>query len=181
MGKVKQSLNSLLLCLFEAVIGILLLINPVDFTSGIIIAFGIVLALNGVGSIVKYFRMNAKEAMTSQILMKGLLFLLGGVFCILQSRWFVATFPLLTMLYGVVLLVIGIGKVQWTADLIRLKEDKWHLMALNAAVSLICAAVILFHPMGTTRVLWMFTGASLIVEAVFDLAALFMNSKKKAV
>ena len=44
----------------EILIGILLLINPVGFTSSIIVAFGIVLTIMGIGQIIKYFRTDAE-------------------------------------------------------------------------------------------------------------------------
>ena len=39
-----------------------------------------------------------------------------------RSGWFIAAFPVLTMLYGVATLVTAFGKLQWTADLLRLKH-----------------------------------------------------------
>lgn len=44
MKKIDRNVGNLVMCIAEAVIGILLLVNPVGFTSGIIIALGIVLA-----------------------------------------------------------------------------------------------------------------------------------------
>ena len=48
MSKPKQGISSILLSIAEIVIGILLFINPVGFTSGIIVAFGILAAVAGV-------------------------------------------------------------------------------------------------------------------------------------
>ena len=178
MQMLKRNISSAAVCIFEAVVGVLLLINPVGFTSGIIIACGIAMMFTGIISIVKYFRMDAREAASGQLLLKGLLALLVGAFCTFKSQWFVVTFPLLTMLYGIVILVIGIGKIQWTVDMVRLKCGKWQIMALSAVISLVCAIVILTRPFSTTAVLWMFMGASMLVGAVFDLLAVFANKQK---
>ena len=35
---------------------------------------------------------------------------LGGAFCAFNSRWFIATFPVITLIYGVIILVAGIRK-----------------------------------------------------------------------
>lgn len=179
MKKMKESANGILMCLFEILVGILLLIKPVGFTNGIIIAFGIVVLAAGITNIVKYFRADAAEAAKSQSLWMGLVALLAGGFCVMKSQWFLATFPILTMIYGVVILVTGLGKVQWTVDMFRMKKQKWFLPAISAAISIICAVVILQNPFASTAVLWMFTGVSLIVEAVFDVIALFLGSKEK--
>lgn len=174
-----QSVNGILLCLFEILVGILLLINPVGFTSGIIITAGVFLLIVGLGSIIKYFRTDAKEAALSQNLVKGLVALLAGAFCAFNSDWFVVTFPVLTMIYGIVILVTGLGKVQITVDMIRQKNKKWFLAAISAAISIACAVVILNSPFTSTAVLWMFTGITLIVESVFDIITLIVRGKNK--
>ena len=125
MKNLKENLNGILVCLFEIVVGILLLINPVGFTSGIITAVGIALMVIGLVCVVKYFRADARVAAVSQLLVKGLVALLGGAFCTFRSAWFVVTFPVLTILYGVAILITGLSKVQLTVDMIRLKNSKW--------------------------------------------------------
>ena len=67
-----------------------------------------------------------------------------------------------------------------TADLIRLKKDKWYIAAISAGVSIICAAVVLGNPFTSTAALWMFTGITLIVEAVIDLVTLIVNRQDTA-
>ena len=95
----KRNLSSMAMSLVEVIIGILLLVNPIGFTSGIIIAFGIVLMIMGIHKTVKYFRTEPEQAAVSQILVKGLLTLLAGAFCAFNSRWFIVTFPVLTLVY----------------------------------------------------------------------------------
>lgn len=179
MKKAEQSSNSLILCLFEVLVGILLLINPVGFTSGIIITAGAVLLVIGLISIIRYFRADAKEAALSQLLVKGLVALLAGGFCTFNSHWFIVTFPVLTIIYGIVILVTGLGKVQLAVDMLRAKKKKWFIAAISAAISLICSVVVLKNPFATTATLWMFTGITLIVEAVFDGISMILNGKEK--
>ena len=164
----------------EVIIVIMLLVNPIGFTSGIIIAFGVVLMIMGIHKTVKYFRTEPEEAAVSQILVKGLLMLLAGVFCAFNSHWFIATFPVLTLVYGVVILITGITKVQWTIDIIRMKCSKWFWAAISAAISIVCGVVIITSPFSTTAVLWMFIGISLIVEAVFDMIGSIFGNREKA-
>lgn len=179
MKTMKENMSGILVCLFELVVGILLLISPISFTSGIIMAAGVVMLILGLVSVVKYFRTDPVEAAQSQILVKGLIALLVGGFCALKAEWFVATFPILTMLYGVAILLSGLGKIQWTVDMLRLKKSKWQLPAISAVVSIVCSLVIITSPFSSAAVLWMFTGISLIVEAVFDVATLCFDMKEK--
>ena len=163
--------------LLEILVGVLLLINPVGFTSGIIMGAGLVLLLVGIVCIIKYFRAEPQEAAKSQNLMKGLIALLAGSFCALRSEWFVVTFPVITLIYGVVILITGLGKIQWTVDILRQKKPRWFLCALSALVSTACGLVIA-APFTTPAVLWMFTGIVLIVDACFDIVALIFTNRK---
>lgn len=168
MKTLKGHANEIVLCLFELIAGVLLLINPVSFTSWIIIIAGIVLMVMGLVEVIKYFRTNAKQASIEQTLVKGLIFIFAGAFCAFKTEWFVVTFPVLTIIYGVVILLTGISKIQLTVDMIRLKNKKWFMAAINAVISIICAIIILSSPFTSTTVLWMFTGASLLAEGVLD-------------
>lgn len=179
MSMIKENLNGLLLCMFEVLVGVLLLINPVGFTSGIIITLGIALLLIGLMYVVQYLRMKPQEAVMSRALFKGLVCLVIGAFCVMKSQWFVETFPLLTLIYGIIILMTGLYKVQWTVDMLRMKKDKWYLIALSALISLVCGGVILYSPFEATITLWKFTAISLIVEAIFDIVTLVWNGKKK--
>ena len=50
MKALKENTGGIVMCLFEILVGILLLINPVSFTSGIIIGLGVILlALGAMG------------------------------------------------------------------------------------------------------------------------------------
>lgn len=177
----KRNLGGVVVSLVEVIVGILLLIDPVGFTTGIIVTVGAVLMLMGIGSVVRYFCTKPEQAAAGQYLAKGLALLLGGAFCAFNSHWFIVTFPVLTLVYGVAILMTGFAKVQRMADMIRFKHGKWFLAAISAALSILCGIVIITSPFSTTAVLWTFTGISLIVEAVFDvIGTIFGNREKKA-
>ncbi|MBQ8616169.1 MAG: DUF308 domain-containing protein [Oscillospiraceae bacterium] len=180
MKALKEYLSPIVFAIFELVVGILLMINPVNFTVGIITAAGVVMILYGIINVIKYFRLDAKTAAAGQTLAQGLCMMLLGAFCTMKSEWFIATFPVLTMIYGVVTLLAGVSKVQLTVDLLRQKNKKWFWGAISALVSIVCAIIILDSPFTTTTVLWMFTGISLVVEAVFDFITVIMSGRETA-
>ena len=177
MEKTLKRNSNLLMCIAELIVGVLLLINPVGFTRGIIVAFGIPLTLQGIGSIVGYIRKNPQEASESNLLAKGLFMVGCGLFCIFRSGWFIAAFPVLTVLYGVATLVAVFGKLQWTADLLRLKHKYWFIALISAVLSLVLAILIISNPFSSTAVLWVFIGVSMIVEAVVDVVTLIFEKK----
>lgn len=178
MKMLKEHANSIALCLFELVVGILLLLNPIGFTSGIIKIVGVALIVLGIIEIVKYFKESIKEASRGQTLVKGLISVLTGGFCAFKTEWFIITFPVLTIIYGIVILLTGITKVQLAVDMLRLKYRQWFWAAINAVISIICSIVILKNPFTSTAILWNFTGVTLIVECVFDILTLTIGKKE---
>lgn len=178
MKALKENFKGILICLFELVIGILLLMDPVAFTSGIIIAAGIALILLGLVNCIKYIRIDFRRAAKGQYLTKGLLSILVGGFCVSNSQWFIATFSALTVIYGVAILLSSIEKVQLCVDLFRSKKPKWYFAAFSAILSIVFAVIILKRPFATSAALWIFTGVALIAEAAFDILVLLMNRKR---
>lgn len=175
----KDKLVNMIMALGEVLVGILLLIDPLVFTAGIITGIGMLLIALGTIWTLAYFKAEPLEAVKGQKLVKGLCAFTGGAFCIFQSNWFIVTFPLLTILYGVGILLTGITKVQWAVDMLRLKVGIWYWAAISAAVTLVAALVILMNPFATTAVLWIFIAIALIVEAVLDILSIFFSGKKQ--
>lgn len=172
--------SKLIMALCELVMGVVLLIDPLGFTTAIITILGVLLLFVGLVSVIRYLKTDAGVAAQGEVLTQGLLEVIAGLFCIFRSNWFIVTFPLLTVLYGVITLVAGISKIQWTVDLVRTKADKWFWAAISAVVTLACSAVILRNPFSSTAVLWTFIAVTLIVEAVFDvLTVIFAKGGKR--
>lgn len=172
-----RNLVNLIICIGEILIGALLLINPIGFTSAVLIALGVLLVVLGATRLVGYFRAAPEVAAQGGGLVTGLLFVLVGLFCIFRWEWFVVTFPILTVVYGVLTLANGINKLQWAVDAWRLGQRYWYVAMIGAALTLVFGALIVFNPFTTTTVLWTFIAVSLIVEAVLDIVSLVLGKK----
>ena len=182
MKFLKENSVNLLLGLCELALGILLLINPTRFTTSIIIAFGAVCLIFGIIQIVFYWRKPFAEAMSRLYLMKGLLIISVGLFCICFSHWFLETFVLLSFLYGILLLASGFYKIQWSIDLLRQKKKRWWMSAISAVLTIVFALLIIGNPFSSVNTTWIFSGIALIVSAVVDIVTLllirvFVNAK----
>ncbi len=178
MKTLKQNVNAIILCILEAAAGILLLIHPVGFTSTVIITAGIALMLDGLLNVIKYFKSKPAEAVAGQLLARGLLFILAGAFCAFHSGWFLVAFPVITVLYGVAVLVGGMGKIQAAVDMRRMENKKWWWALISAVISIVCAIVIINNPFSSSMAIWLFTGISLIAEAIVDVIALVVSRAK---
>ena len=161
--------GSIIICILEIVVGALLLIDPISFTSGIIIGAGVLLCLSGLVSIARYFMMKPELAAQRQLLFKGLLVLMGGVMCIVKHGWFLAAFPLLTVLYAIAMLILAAAKLQKMADMKRLGASRWYMPGISAALAVVMAAIILINPFGAAMAVWTFVAISLIAEAIVEI------------
>jgi len=167
-----KGMGDVLFCLFEVIVGILLFINPAEFTMGILMAIGVALLVAGVCNIVKYFRLEPELATTGQYIFKGLIALLAGAFCAFRAGWFMETVPALTLIYGVILLLIGLAKVQTTIDMARRKAETWYLPLICAAISIVCSVIVLNSSFDSNDTLWLFTGFALVIDAIIDLVTI---------
>lgn len=177
MTKINRNVGNLLMCIAEILIGILLLIDPVGFTAGILVVLGVVITILGIGSLVAYFRADPVEAAQKSGLAKGLLLVLLGLFCVFRFEWFIAAFPLLTAIYGILTLALGISKVQWAVDMLRLKQKYWFVAVIGAVLTLLFAALILANPFASTAILWTFIAVTLIVEAAIDILTFIFGKR----
>lgn len=178
MEKIKENLGSILMFLGELIIGILLLINPLGFTKTIIIGAGLALTVLGVLNVIKYFGTNIYFAIKEHSLSSGLILLTIGLFCVFGSDWFIVTFPLLTIVYGISILLTGLKKIEWTVNFLRLKRKYWYITAINSLLTIIFAVIVIFNPFSTTTILWRFTGIILIISSIFDIIMVVLGIKE---
>ena len=170
MGFIKKNGSAIVAGLVELLIGILLFVDPEGFTSGILMAVGVILLLCGVVCLIRYFRTEPVQAAIEQNFSKGLIMILLGVLFILWTETIITLFPF-ARLCGVAILIIGVVKLQQGVDLLRLKSRFWFLAGVNALLAIVFAAIILSDP----PILWQLAAISLIVEAILDIAVLFLN------
>ena len=178
--KLKGKSQWIIMGILEVLIGILLLVNPVYFTAGIVIASGVLLILGGLMNGWRYFKASPAVAEREKTLVLCLMGLALGVLCVAGTKQVIAAFPVLTALYGVAILIGGFCKVQLTVDGIRNEHKGWGWPALSAALSIAFAVVILCRPFATTVAIWRFTGITLIVEAVVDALTVLIGGRRAA-
>ncbi len=170
----KGRTGSIVLCAIEIIVGILLFINPVGFTSSIIIGAGVLMVLAGIACGVRYFLSKPESGMMRQLLFKALVLGMAGIVCITKYGWFLTAFPLLTVLYAGWMLVVAAMKTQQMADMLRMKTGRWYMPGIAAALAAVLGLIILVNPFGAVNAVWMFVAISLIAEAVVELVGIFV-------
>ncbi len=169
-GKFMKNNGKILLIVCEIALGILLFIDPLGFTGAVIKIAGALMLVSAVFAAVRYFREDPFEAHIEQGLAKALILLAAGLFCLIKTDWFLSTFPIFTMIYGVAILLTGIVRIQWTVDMIRVKAGRWYIPGIGALLAVILSLIIILNPFSATEVLWRFVAITLLVEAAADIA-----------
>jgi uncharacterized membrane protein HdeD (DUF308 family) len=154
---------------FYAVCGLLLLLLPSLALFIANYALAATLCVVGLIMVVGYIRAEALEGMLGYGLSLGLVLTLLGVALFFNSGILLALLP---FLWGVAMLAGGFGKLQMAFDLRRVGQGRWWLLLLAALVSFVLGILSITRPVFVAVVATQFAGASLLVEAALDTAAL---------
>ena len=175
----RRYLRDIITALFLIVVGILLLINPVAFAMGLVKLAGVFLVVLGALRIVRYFRTDPETAAKGQDFFIGLIAILGGLFCIFFTGWFLSAFTTLAVIYGLLQLLLGFSKVQRTVDFLRMDLSLWYLPACSALIYLVFGFIIVLNPEMTLINVWVFTGVTMIVEGIITAVCLFLLERER--
>lgn len=175
----RRYLRDIITALFLIVVGILLLINPVAFAMGLVKLAGVFLVVLGALRIVRYFRTDPETAARGQDFFIGLIAILGGLFCIFFTGWFLTAFTTLAVIYGLLQLLLGFSKVQRTVDFLRMELSLWYLPACSALIYLVFGFIIVLNPEMTLINVWIFTGVTMILEGIITAVCLFLLERER--
>lgn len=167
-GKLTLTWTEIITCAAFIVLGLVLLVMPGLATSVVFNVVGIGCILIGLVYVVRYCRLEAQLALLSNDMALGLGWIIGGLICIIFKNLFVSLLPIL---FGLVMLVGGVIKIQSTLGFRRMNAGRWYLELISAAVSVVLGLLILMNPFSTALLLMRVIGVSLIVEGVMDLVS----------
>lgn len=158
------------------VIGLLLFIWPA--VSGSILCYLIGIAFLGYGifQVVTYFSRPVEEGIEKHTFSKGLAAFIAGIVLFVKPEILAAVLP---FIFGCVLVVGGIFKLQVGLDLMRIGKEHWYISAIWAAVICILGIIAIVNPFGALFGLMRFIGIALILEGILDVIAALTLSKNR--
>lgn len=160
---------------FYAVCGLLLLVWP-NFALDIAnFAVAGVLVVVGIGMIISYVRSTPYDGATSFNLSIGIALLTAGVVLGFHDDILKSILP---MVWGISLIIGGLGKLQMAVDLKRMHTIKWWLMLIVSAVSMILGLFSVLNPGFIATVATKYAGFALLVEAIIDTVSLLTLRKR---
>ena len=177
MDKLKQNLPMIVLIIIELAIGILLLINGEVFTKIVIILFGLILIALGIVYLIRSFTASEKGFMSWIAMPVSIVALVVGLLCTFFSGAIMGVLAVVAVVYGVILIISAIFKLKSYVDVSRAGLKPSALTLISAALSFVFGAIIILNPFKAVNALWIFSGISLIIQAVVDIAMIVLKEK----
>ena len=175
MKSLRNSIPVILLFALELVIGILLLVSPMEFTTAVFIAFGVVLIAIGVIYLIRYFvnRKNGEEYSASMLILSVVSLLVGcaGAFC---SGLIIKMLSMVWVIYGIILLISGIYKARNYVEIRKNKQPGSFISLISIIVSMALGVVLILNPFAATQTMWRFAGIVLIIEGFIDYSLIML-------
>ena len=162
--------RSLIIAFSAILIGLLFILTPQTSADVICYVAGILLLASGIAAVISYLA--SGRLFGSYALVSGIVLLVCGVFCLLRPEIIQG---LLTVLFGVFLVIDGMMTLQDGVDCARARLAGWWVPVLLGAVTIALGCVVLFGKFDSIMLL---AGISLIVDGVFDLIVTFAFSKR---
>lgn len=165
-GMLSLSWTEIIMCGAIILLGLVLLILPGVATSVLFNGIGAVCLLIGLIHVIRYHRLDARQAVVSNEMAFGLAWIVGGASVILFKALLVSLLPIL---FGLVILFGGVIKIQSTLGFRRMNAARWYWQLICAAVSVVLGVLILANPFSTAMMMMRVIGISLVIEGGMDL------------
>ena len=179
MSTFKRLLPIIILCIFEFIVGVLILTNGEAFFRVAFIIFGILLFVGGVITLIKSLMKGRNGGSMPLFPMIVSLFMIGfGAFFSAASSAVLAVMSAFTMVAGIMMIINGIFKILEYFTLRGEGVTGIGLLLFDAIVTILLGILLAFNPFAATLAEWIIIGVSMIVSAVFDLIALIVLAIK---
>ena len=165
------SLSFVLLAAIYAVLGLVLLIWPLQVMDALCYLTGGVLLFYGVCAVLTFWRAEIRTAGHLLSLLLGIVAAAVGVLLVLQPALFQS---LLTVILGIYIAIDGLLNGKRALELRRMGSPGWAVCAGLSAASVALGLVVLFRPLLAGIALVRLIGGALLYIGLSDLATLFL-------
>ena len=179
MKSLKANIPIILLILFEAAVGILLLVNPEAFTTAVIISFGIVLLAIGVIYLLRYLQQKKENILDPLSLVVAIVALAIGAVCTFCSGAIINLILAIAIVYGVILVLSGIYKLQNYFLVRKAGVPISAVSAVSGVIAVVFGIVVMIYPKDVALSVWHVAGIILILEAIIDFCSIIQVVRTK--
>ena len=160
---------------FEVYAGVRLLTDPEGFTNSVIIIFGIIMVIAGIVSLVRALKAKSHGLPSTLGIVSGIVDILIGAACIAFSQKVMNMFPVFVVIYGIIMVIMGINKLGQWAVLNDLHIPRAWIMLVTAILTIVMGVIAIVYPLTTEVAVYTMTAVFLIVAGVADLFTLIFS------
>ncbi len=168
--EIKGIFTSLLLM----VLGILLMLKPLEIVESLIKIMGIIILLCGVLDFLNYFRIKTEEKLFNYGLLKGLLEVSIGILFIFKFNVLTDIF---TIIIGLIIIFMNVFKLQLSLNLKEVNTPNWFIGTIISSLSIILGIVIILNPFSTVKVIIITSGAIIFTSELANIIYSFIILK----
>lgn len=173
----KTKLNLILASILTVIIGLILVLNPVNATVFICRTVGIILLATGLFITGSYF-LNIGQNVGGSSLIAGLIELALGIWISLRPDSFV---QFLTVILGFIMLVHSFVMLQSAIEIKLFGIKRWWLLLITALLTLILGMIIIISPFATIAVTMTIAGISLIADGIIGIITTILISRAEKI
>ena len=136
--RLSTNFSIVLVILFEAIVGLMLFGNPERFTRSVIIIFGAIMLIMGIGTLIQALRTRVDDKPDSYLMASAIAELVIGAVLTIGNKLVYGIFPVIAMIYGVILIIVGLHKVSVYRQLkkARFRPSVLSIISALAAIAL---------------------------------------------
>ncbi len=171
----KCGVNSAVISILLIVLSLFLIFKPVSTLSFLIIAFGIIIVINGLIHIISYFSIKDDFRAFNFELIQGIISIIIGFVFILQTQ-VVSSF--LPFIVGLWIIIESIIKFQLALNLKDFDGTNWVMMIVLSIITAILGVIILLNPFATAITVTAISGIMLLSSEIINLVeSIYLVSK----
>ena len=163
----------LVLAILYALLGLVLLIWPLDAQIVIYWILAVGCMLYGVYCLLSYFTGKNLPGVLRYGLFVGVIFILLGLVLAIWSQGLIAAFGVVV---GIAIIIDSIFRLQIAMEIKRKGGRRWFIMLILALALLVLGVVLLFNPVETAIAATRFAGVLLLINGLADLFGIIFAS-----
>lgn len=171
----QMTVSFVFLSILYLLLGAVLLLWPVPVMNLICYAFGAILLLYGLFTIIGFCRSEDRRGGAFLGLFLGIVAVAVGAVMVLFPPLVQSIIPVILGLY---LAVDGLLSIKRTLELRRMEHPRWNIHLVLSAISAGLGVLVIFHPLLTGAALFRGIGVALLYAGVTDLYTLFQLSRR---
>jgi uncharacterized membrane protein HdeD (DUF308 family) len=167
----KKELKGIFVSLLLIVLGVFLIIKPLEIVKTLIQIMGIILLLSGCIDFMNYFRMSEEEKLFNYGLFKGIMELCIGILFIFKFEVLTSIF---SIIIGLTIIFINIFKLQLSINLKQIENTNWLVGVIISTISIILGIIIILDPFDSVKLLIISSGIIICISELANIIYSFL-------